>query len=91
MPNEPYRSTPIFTTKSLPAALRKAHNIKDGTWGVLNLLKGSLIYTIEETGEAQPLNAPARALIVPMQNHYVTPMTDDMEMRVDFYHEKPKS
>lgn len=90
MTPEPYQSTPIFTSKSLPAALRKAHNTKDGTWGILNLLRGSLIYTIEETGEVQFLYAPARALIAPMQYHYVTPGCDDMEMRVDFYREKPE-
>ncbi len=87
--HKPYRSTPIFTAQSLPAALRKAHNTKAGVWGVLCVLKGSLLYMIEETQESQELHAPQHALITPLQYHYVTPLSDDMEMRVDFYHEKP--
>lgn len=90
MTPEPYQSTPIFTSISLPAALRKAHNTIDSKWGILNLLRGSLTYTIEETGEVQFLYAPARALIFPMQYHYVTLASDDIEMRVDFYREKPE-
>ncbi len=90
MKNKPYKSTPIFSTETLPASLQKSHSTKEGVWGVLKVMAGSLIYTIEETQESQKLIAPATALIIPKQLHYVTPNSDDLEMQVDFYREKPE-
>lgn len=83
----PYRSTPIFTHDSLPTALRQSHSTKAGVWGVLKVLKGSLLFSIEG-GEGQIIDAPDTVLIVPQQLHSVTPI-GDMRMQVDFYHQRP--
>lgn len=84
----PYRSTPVFTAKTLPDSLRRAHSTKAGVWGLLRVLKGSLIYAIKETGERQLLRAPQAAIIVPQQIHSVEPL-DNMEMLVEFYETDP--
>jgi tellurite resistance-related uncharacterized protein len=84
-----YRSTPIFTTDSLPAALRRAHSTKAGVWGLLKVLKGTIVYVIEESGERLTVQAPGTVVILPQQLHSVDPQ-GDMEMQVDFYHEAPE-
>jgi len=38
----PYRRTPIFTETTLPAGLRRRHQTKPGTWGLIVVLEGRL-------------------------------------------------
>jgi tellurite resistance-related uncharacterized protein len=85
----PYRSTPVFTNDTLPEALRRAHSTKVSVWGLLKVLKGTILYVTEETGECQMVQAPGTVVILPQQLHSVEPQ-DDMEMQVDFYHEPPE-
>jgi tellurite resistance-related uncharacterized protein len=84
----PYRSTPIFTSDTLPRALRRAHSIRAGTWGLLKVLKGSIFFVIETSGERQEVRAPGVVLIFPQQLHFVEPV-GKMEIQIDFYHERP--
>lgn len=84
----PYGSTPVFTQDSLPASLRRNHSLKKGTWGQLNLLSGSLRYTVAETSEQRILNEGDCQIISPEELHHVEPL-GEMAMRVDFYHERP--
>jgi hemoglobin len=85
----PYRSTPVFTNDTLPEALRRAHSTKAGVWGLLKVLKGTILYVTEESGECQMVQAPGTVVILPQQLHSVEPQ-GEMEMQVDFYHEPPQ-
>jgi tellurite resistance-related uncharacterized protein len=85
----PYRSTPVFTNDTLPEGLRRAHSTKADVWGLLKVLKGTIRYVTEETGECQTVQAPGTVVILPQQLHSVEPQ-GDMEMQVDFYHEAPE-
>jgi tellurite resistance-related uncharacterized protein len=84
----PYRSTPVFTNDTLPEGLRRAHSTKADVWGLLKVLKGTILYVIEESGERQVVHAPQSVIILPQQLHHVEPQ-GVMEMQVDFYHEPP--
>ncbi|MEO7410774.1 MAG: DUF1971 domain-containing protein, partial [Sphingomicrobium sp.] len=42
----PYKSTPVFDEKTLPAGLRKEHRTKPGVWGVIRMLEGRLRYRV---------------------------------------------
>jgi hemoglobin len=85
----PFRSTPVFTNDTLPEGLRRAHSTKAGVWGLLKILKGKILYALEETGECQMVQAPGIVVILPQQLHHVEPQ-GVMEMQVDFYHEAPE-
>ena len=85
---QPYRSTPIFNSETLPAGLRKAHCTKGGVWGRLNVLDGSVRYVIEETGEQLVLNTGEFVTILPEQRHHVEPL-GEMRMQVSFYDSDP--
>lgn len=50
---QPYSRTPDFTESSVPAALRKAHTTKDGTWALIHVLEGRLAYRIEDPRRAR--------------------------------------
>ena len=85
----PYRSTPIFDTETLPNALRKAHCTKAGVWGRLDVIKGSVRYVVEETGEHVILSAGDFVIILPEQMHHVEPL-GEMQMQVGFYDIDPE-
>ena len=85
---QPYRSTPIFDSETLPAGLRKAHCTKAGVWGRLNVLEGSVRYVVEETGKELVLSAGEFVTILPEQLHHVE-LLGEMRMQVSFYDTDP--
>lgn len=84
----PYRSTPVFSSETLPAALRRAHSTKAGTWGVIRVLEGRLRYTVEQSGEETILDATRPGKVRPQELHHVEPI-GAIRMRVDFYDHDP--
>lgn len=75
-----------FTVTTIPKGILKEHTTKSGTWGIINVMKGSLEYQINEpTIRKFELTAPSRGVIIPMVHHQVKPLTDDVEFIVEFY------
>lgn len=87
-PSLPYRSTPVFDSHTLPAALRRAHSTKAGAWGVIRVLEGRLRYHIDSTGETSMLDPENPGIVRPQELHHVEPI-GAMKMRVDFYDHEP--
>ncbi len=87
---KPYRSTPtpIFDQDTLPAALRRRHDTKEGVWGVIRVLEGELRLTILDPASEGVLTPDNPGLVLPKQPHFVTP-TGPMKMQVDFYDQPP--
>lgn len=85
----PYRTTPIFDQDTLPAALRARHDTKEGVWGIIRVLQGSLKLTLLYPPGEQHLNPDNPGLIQPRQPHFVTP-DGPMQMQVEFYTELPR-
>ncbi len=71
---EPYRRTPEFTERTVPAGLLKHHATKRGVWGRLVVLEGALEYVVEEpVQQARLLAGGEHAIIVPEALHAVRP------------------
>lgn len=85
----PYRSTPVFTDDTLPAALRRAHCTKAGVWGQLHVLAGTVVYGIDATHQRQVLYAGDCVVIEPQQMHHVE-TSADIRMRIDFFDCDPR-
>jgi tellurite resistance-related uncharacterized protein len=56
----PYRRTAVFTQDTVPAALLKAHNTKDGAWALITVLKGALAYHVTD-----PRRPASRTVLTP--------------------------
>lgn len=84
----PYRSSPIFDEHTLPQALRRDHNTKQGVWGVIRILSGQLKFVITETGETRMLDPVSPGFVLPEQLHYVE-VVGPVRMQVDFYNARP--
>ena len=46
-----YRQTPVFTDQTVPAGLLRDHSTKAGTWGLIHVTEGELLYRIKASGE----------------------------------------
>ncbi len=80
----PYRRTPTFDEKTVPAGLLKDHQTKAGVWGVIEVTSGRLRYTISASGEEVELHAGLKGIVEPEVLHYVTPL-GAVEFSVEFW------
>ena len=84
----PYRRTYSFTEVTVPAALLKAHTTKQGTWALIHVLEGRLVYKIVEPGRPPsnevltPSTPPG--VIEPAILHEVAPL-GPVRFYVEFY------
>ncbi|WP_207764839.1 DUF1971 domain-containing protein [Hyphococcus luteus] len=80
-----YGGTPVFTEKTVPAKLTRAHDTKPGVWGKLVVIDGALDYVIPGPPEERMrIEGGDFAIIEPEIEHYVTPR-GAVSFRVDFY------
>jgi tellurite resistance-related uncharacterized protein len=84
----PYRSTPVFDEKTLPAALRGEHRTKAGVWGVIQVIEGRLRFSLAGQAGEMILTPERPGLILPEQPHRVEPL-GPMRMQVHFYDRPP--
>ncbi|WP_428409143.1 DUF1971 domain-containing protein [Hyphococcus sp.] len=80
-----YGGTPVFTEKTVPEKLLRAHDTKPGVWGKLVVLDGAVDYVIFGPPEDRArIEAGGFAIIEPEVKHLVTPL-GPATFRVDFY------
>lgn len=86
-----YSQSPVFTEKTVPAALLKGHATKPGVWALIHVLEGKLLYRV--------LDRPAETILVPDQPpgviesevlHEVAPL-GPVRFFVEFYREPKPS
>jgi tellurite resistance-related uncharacterized protein len=69
-----YKRTPEFTERTVPAGLLRSHQTKDGVWGKIVVLEGSLLYRILEPAVEEILLSPDRhGVVEPTVRHEVVP------------------
>lgn len=82
---EAYSRSPEFDQETLPAALRRQHSTKAGTWALIHVLEGRLIYRIYEPPCEAVLEPGTPGVVRPAQLHEVEPASTPMRMYVEFY------
>ena len=79
-----YKSSPVFTHDKLPAALRNTHSTKAGAWGLVRMLSGSLVFTLdEEPPRTILLEAGMQLLVQPQAPHHVE-FVSEGAFQIDF-------
>jgi len=80
----PYRTIGPFDAATLPAGLRRTHDLKEGTWGRVALEQGRIGFVWEDaTGGRADLAAPAEIVVPPQVAHHVE--GDDFRLSITFY------
>ena len=80
-----YKKTPEFTEETIPKGFQKDHSTKVGTWGLLHVLEGALIYTVNYPAITRyEINEGEKAVIAPCLLHSVEPK-GKVRFYVEFY------
>ncbi len=53
-----------FTPESLPERFKAAHSTKAGTWGLLHVLEGKLLYRLEPPRSGEQLAAAGDSIVI---------------------------
>lgn len=69
-----YRRTPEFNQDTVPAGLRKGHSTKPGTWALIHVLEGELLYRVLDPASETVLLPGKPGLVRPEQLHEVEPL-----------------
>lgn len=82
---ESYARSPDFTPETLPAKLQSAHSTKAGTWGLLHVLQGEVLYQLEAPRSGKrAVRAGQTVVIEPQVQHFVS-FTAPGKMFVEFF------
>jgi tellurite resistance-related uncharacterized protein len=80
-----YKQTPIFDARTIPPGLQHAHATKDGTWGLIVVSEGELLYRIlEGDPEELRLSPQLAGVIEPGVRHEVS-APGEVKFHVEFY------
>jgi tellurite methyltransferase len=77
-----YKRTATFTEETLPAALRREHRTKEGTWGRIVVTAGQLEF--HSRGRVRLLGAGDVGVVEPTVPHHVTPL-GPVNVHVEFW------
>lgn len=71
----PYRRTPEFTQDTVPAGLLRDHVTRAGTWALIHVLEGQLLYSVPCANLELVLSAEtAPGVVCPQVPHSVRPL-----------------
>ena len=80
-----YKQTPAFDQETIPPGLLKAHQTKAGTWGLIVILEGRLLYRIlEPEAEEVQLSSARSGVVEPTVLHEVQAL-GNVRFHVEFY------
>lgn len=68
-----YKTTPVFTEKTVPQGLLTDHTTKPGVWGRIVVEDGTLLYEIPAEGSFL-LSPDQPGIVAPTVPHRVTPL-----------------
>lgn len=81
----PYRTIGPFDRESLPAGLRRTHDLAEGVWGLVELAAGRVAFVWEDgSGDRLELQAPARIVVPPRVPHHVE-AEGDFRLTISFH------
>ena len=83
--SEPYRSTPVFTEATVPPGLLRAHRTVPGTWALIRVLEGRLLYRVLDPPSERVLDpAGVPEAVEPGVPHEVAPI-GPVRFQVEFH------
>lgn len=82
---EAYARSPEFTSDNLPAKLQASHATKAGTWGLLHVLEGKILYRLEAPRSGEKLAAAGETVVIESEVPHRVEFLEPGRMFVEFY------
>jgi len=82
---EAYGRSPEFNSENLPAKLQASHATKAGTWGLLHVLEGALLYRLEPPHEDERLVKVGETVVIESEIAHRVQFVEPGRMFVEFY------
>lgn len=79
-----YKRTKEFTEETMPKALLKDHDTKEGVWALVHVLEGELEYQVDAWNHNEVVTAGNAGLIAPKVLHWVKPL-GQVRFFIEFY------
>lgn len=80
-----YKRIGPFRGDEIPQGLRREHRLKDGVWGRVSELDGSLIFVWDDgEGGASRLESPAVIVVPPTVPHHLED-SDEAQISIEFF------
>lgn len=80
-----YGRSTEFTPETLPAQFKAAHSTKAGTWGLLHVLEGKVLYSLEAPQSGELVAAAGYSIVIePGVLHHVA-FVEAGRFYVEFY------
>ncbi|MCZ7595861.1 MAG: DUF1971 domain-containing protein [Hyphomicrobium sp.] len=83
---EHYKTSPEFTSTTVPQSLLSAHRTKAGVWGLLRVAQGRLRYCIDAAPpQALVIEQSGTAVIDPEALHHVELLDAETRFLIEFH------
>jgi len=80
-----YARSPEFNSDNLPAKLQAGHATKAGTWGLLHVLEGTLVYRLESPLRDERLVKAGETVVIESEVAHHVQFVEPGRMFVEFY------
>ncbi|HTM77829.1 MAG TPA: DUF1971 domain-containing protein [Devosia sp.] len=80
-----YARSPDFTPDNLPAKLQAAHTTKAGTWAMLHVLEGQVLYELEPPRSGQRLVGAGWHVVIEAQVFHHVRFIEPGRFFVEFF------
>jgi hemoglobin len=85
---EAYGRSPDFTPETLPARLQSAHTTKAGTWAMLHVIEGEVLYRLEPPHYGEQRAKAGEAIVIEAEVAHRVAFTAPGRIFVEFYRKK---
>ena len=86
----PFRTSPEFTHENMPAVLLREHRLGQGTWGIIRVHKGEILYFDDDTSAGLSQSAGTVAVVRPDMPHRLE-IVGPVSLTLEFYDHNPAS
>jgi tellurite resistance-related uncharacterized protein len=80
-----YARSPDFTPTNLPAQLQAAHSTKAGTWGLLHVLEGKVLYQLEQPNHDEKLAGAGETVVIEATVRHHVAFVEPGRFYIEFY------
>ncbi|MDQ0333501.1 hemoglobin [Mesorhizobium sp. YL-MeA3-2017] len=82
---EAYARSPDFTPETLPARLQAAHATKAGTWGLLHVLEGEVLFQLEPPYSGERRARAGETIVIEAEVPHHVALSQAGRIYIEFY------